>query len=83
MKKADIRRHTPYHSRHTYACCSLAAGANSSFIANQLGHEDAEMVYRVYSAWIKVFDGEQVELLNERLGFALTMPLKTKISINQ
>lgn len=84
VKKAGIRRRTPYQSRHTYACWSLAAGANPSFIASQLGHEDAEMVYRVYSAWIKEFDGEQVELLNERLGFAPSMPLKTKLSkINQ
>ncbi|WP_447439503.1 tyrosine-type recombinase/integrase [Enterobacter cloacae] len=69
VKKAGIRRRTPYHSRHTYACWSLAAGANPSFIASQLGHEDAEIVYRVYSAWIMEFDGEPVELLNERLGF--------------
>ncbi|WP_257805850.1 site-specific integrase [Enterobacter ludwigii] len=80
VKKAGIRRRTPYQSRHTYACWSLAAGANPSFIASQLGHEDAEMVYRVYSAWIKEFDGEQVELLNKRLGFAPSMPLKTKLS---
>ena len=37
-----------------------------------------------YSAWIKEFDGEQVELLSERLGLAHSMPLKTKLSnINQ
>lgn len=73
IKKSGIRRRTPYQSRHTYACWSLAAGANPSFIASQLGHEDAEMVYRVYSAWIKEFDGEQVDLLNERLGFVPNM----------
>ncbi len=27
------------------------------------------MVYRVYSSWIKELDGEQVEMLNEKLGF--------------
>lgn len=36
------------------------------------------MVYRVYSAWIKEFDGEQVEMLNRNLGFAPSMPLKDK-----
>ncbi|AVL18693.1 hypothetical protein B2J95_11830 [Enterobacter cloacae] len=66
-------------SRHSYAWWSLAAGANPSFIASQLGHEDAEMVW-MYSAWINEFDGEQVELLNERLGFASNMPLKTKLN---
>lgn len=80
VKKAGIRRRTPYQSRHTYACWALAAGANPSFIAAQLGHEDAEMVYRVYSAWIKEFDGEQVDLLNRNLGFAPTTPPAIKIT---
>lgn len=80
VEKSKIRRRAPYQSRHTYACWSLAAGANPSFIASQLGHEDAEMVYRVYSAWIKEFDGEQVELLNQRLGFAPNTPPERKIT---
>lgn len=80
VKKAGIHRRTPYQSRHTYACWALAAGANPSFIAAQLGHEDAEMVYRVYSTWIKEFDGEQVELLNRNLRFAPTIPLTMKIT---
>lgn len=79
MEKAGIRRRAPYQSRHTFACWSLAAGANPSFIASQLGHEDAEMVYRVYSAWIKEFDGDQVELLNQRLGFAPNTPPEGKV----
>lgn len=79
VAKSKIRRRAPYQSRHTYACWSLAAGANPSFIASQLGHEDAEMVYRVYSAWIKEFDGEQVELLNQRLGFAPNTPPRAEI----
>lgn len=82
VRNAKIRRRTPYQSRHTFACWALAAGANPSFIAAQLGHEDAEMVYRVYSAWIKEFDGEQVRLLNRNLGFASTVPLNMKITKN-
>lgn len=68
IKKSGIRRRTPYQSRHTFACWALSAGANPSFIASQLGHEDAEMVFRVYSSWIKEFDGEQVSMLNQKLG---------------
>lgn len=79
VKKAGIRRRTPYQSRYTYECWLLAAGANPSFIASRLGHEDAEMMYRVYSAWNKDFDGEQAELLKEHLSFAPNTPLKTKI----
>ena len=80
VEKAKIRRRAPYQSRHTYACWSLAAGANPSFIASQLGHENAEMVYRVYLAWIKEFDGEQVDMLNQRLGYAPNTPPETKIT---
>ncbi|MFK3711815.1 tyrosine-type recombinase/integrase [Leclercia adecarboxylata] len=80
VKKSGIRRRTPYQSRHTYACWALAAGANPSFIAAQLGHEDAEMVYRVYSAWIKEFDGEQVDMLNRNLGFAPIVSPSAKIT---
>lgn len=36
VKRADIRRRNPYHTRHTYACWMLTAGANPSFIANQV-----------------------------------------------
>lgn len=79
VKKAGIRRRTPYQSRHTYACWSLAAGANPSFIASQLGHEDAEMVFRVYSAWIKEYDVSQVEMLNRHLGFVPNTPPEGKI----
>ncbi|QJT80876.1 integrase [Kosakonia sp. MUSA4] len=75
---AVIRKRTPYQTRHTFACWALSAGANPAFIASQLGHEDPEMVYRVYSAWIKEFDGEQVELLNSRLNIAPIMPPKLK-----
>ena len=49
VKRAGIRRRNPYHTRHTFACWLLSAGANPSFIANQMGHENAKMVYEVYS----------------------------------
>lgn len=74
VEKSGIRRHTPYQTRHTFACWVLVAGANPSFIASQLGHEDAEMVYRVYSAWINDYDGEQIDLLNSKMGITPTMP---------
>ncbi|MDN8600163.1 hypothetical protein Q0A17_12175 [Citrobacter sp. S2-9] len=45
----------------------LSAGANPAFIASQMGHENAEMVYTVYSAWISALDGDQIEYLNQRI----------------
>ncbi|MDS0114229.1 site-specific integrase, partial [Enterobacter hormaechei subsp. steigerwaltii] len=44
MKRAGIRHRKAYQSRHTYACWSLSAGANPSFIASQMGHASAQMV---------------------------------------
>ncbi|MDI5754597.1 tyrosine-type recombinase/integrase, partial [Salmonella enterica subsp. enterica serovar Montevideo] len=42
----------PYHTRHTFACWLLTAGANPAFIAGQMGHETAQMVYEIYGMWI-------------------------------
>ena len=39
----------------------LMAGANPSFIASQMGHEDARMVYEVYSKWIGDINQYQVK----------------------
>ncbi|MGP1299558.1 tyrosine-type recombinase/integrase [Serratia sp. CY29653] len=67
VKRAGIRRRNPYHTRHTFACWLLSAGANPSFIASQMGHENAQMVYEVYAAWIEELNGDQVLMLNSKL----------------
>lgn len=67
MKRAGIRHRKAYQSRHTYACWSLAAGANPNFIANQMGHADAQMVFKVYGAWMPESNALQVEMLNRQL----------------
>lgn len=66
-----VRVRRPYQSRHTFACWLLTAGANPSFIASQLGHENAKMVYEIYSKWIGGMDRNQVELLNSTLPTAV------------
>ena len=45
----------------------LSAGADPSFIASQMGRENAKMVYEVYSTWIVDMNADQVGMLNERL----------------
>ncbi|SLM63545.1 MULTISPECIES: Arm DNA-binding domain-containing protein [Dickeya] len=67
VKLSGIRRRNPYHTRHTYACWLLSAGANPSFIANQMGHENAQMVFEIYGRWIEEMSGDQVNMLNQRL----------------
>lgn len=75
MKRAGIRRRKAYQSRHTYACWSLSAGANPSFIANQMGHASAQMVFNVYGAWMADSSAEQIKMLNQKLAdFAPLMP---------
>ncbi|MDY3570229.1 site-specific integrase [Enterobacter hormaechei] len=64
---ANIRERNPYQSRHTFACWTLMAGANPSFIASQMGHEDARMVYEVYSKWIGDMNQDQVSMLNSKM----------------
>lgn len=46
------------------------AGANPSFIASQMGHEDARMVYEVYSKWIGDMNQDQVKMLNNQMSTA-------------
>lgn len=67
LRRAGIRDRHPYQSRHTYACWSLSAGANPSFIATQMGHEDSRMVYEVYAKWIGDMDKDQVAIINRRI----------------
>ena len=67
FRSAGIRSRHPYQSRHTYACWSLSAGANPSFIATQMGHEDSRMVYEVYAKWIGDMDKDQVAIINRRI----------------
>nr|WP_279114770.1 site-specific integrase [Enterobacter soli] len=71
LKKAGVRARDPYQSRHTYACWSLSAGANPSFIASQMGHENAKMVYEVYGKWIGEMSKNQVDIINQNLPDAL------------
>ncbi|HDS9898464.1 TPA: DUF3596 domain-containing protein [Klebsiella aerogenes] len=75
IRRSGIRHRKAYQSRHTYACWSLAAGANPNFIAKQMGHADSQMVYRVYGSWMAENNQEQVTMLNQKLSdFAPPMP---------
>lgn len=53
MARAGITYRNPYQIRHTYASTLLTAGANPWYVAQQLGHEDVEMVFRTYGKFIR------------------------------
>ncbi len=51
--RAGIRYRNPYQVRHTYASTLLTAGENPWYVAQQLGHVDVEMVFRIYGKFIR------------------------------
>lgn len=75
IRRAGLRYRKAYQSRHTYACWSLTAGANPNFIASQMGHSNAQMVYQVYGKWMADSDSDQIAILNQKLSsFVPSMP---------
>lgn len=52
LKRAGVRYRIPYQTRHTYASMLLMAGERPLWVAQQMGHVDVEMIYRVYATWI-------------------------------
>lgn len=52
-KRAGVEYRNPYQVRHTYASSRLTDGANPWYLAEQLGHETVEMVYRHYGRFIR------------------------------
>lgn len=52
LRRLGIRRRRAYQTRHTYATTALAAGVNPSYIARQMGHKNAKMLFTVYAKWI-------------------------------
>lgn len=64
LRRSGIRHRRAYESRHTYACWALSAGANPNFIAAQMGHTSAQMVYNVYGKWMSDNNVDQLSILN-------------------
>ena len=52
LKRLGIRDRRAYQTRHTYATNALTAGVNPAYIARQMGHKSAKMLFTVYAKWI-------------------------------
>ncbi len=52
LRLLKLQRRTPYQSRHTAATLMLASGETPEFIANQLGHANTSMLFKVYSRYV-------------------------------
>lgn len=66
MIRAKVRMRRSYQTRHTYAAIALMAGANPAYIARQMGHKSAKMLFSVYAKWIDGADrGREASKLEE------------------
>lgn len=52
LRLAGVRYRRPYQTRHTYGSMMLTAGENPIWVAQQMGHSDTTMVFRIYGRWI-------------------------------
>jgi integrase len=55
-KAAGVTYRPPKHLRHTFASWALSAGENPMWVAQQMGHEDVQMIFEVYAQWIPAID---------------------------
>ena len=76
LKRIGLRYREPYQTRHTFATLALMAGANPSYIARQLGHTNANMLFRVYSKWI---DGADKSRERQKLNLGFGHDLATEL----
>ena len=52
LRHLGIPKRNPYQMRHTAATLWLEAGEAPEWIANQMGHANTEMLFRVYSRYV-------------------------------
>ncbi|WP_041828646.1 hypothetical protein [Paracidovorax avenae] len=52
LRACGIRRRRAYQTQHTYGTNALSEGANPAYIARQMGHKNAKMLFIVYAKWI-------------------------------
>jgi integrase len=52
LRHLGLAKRRPYQTRHTAATLWLASGENPQWIAQQLGHANTEMLFRVYARFV-------------------------------
>lgn len=52
LRALGLRHRDMYQTRHTFATLLLMGGINPAYIARQLGHTNAQMLFKVYTKWI-------------------------------
>jgi integrase len=52
LRSINLEKRNPYQMRHTAATLWLESGESPEWIANQMGHANTEMLFRVYSRYV-------------------------------
>jgi integrase len=52
LRLIGLPKRNPYQTRHSTATLWLASGESPEWIANQMGHSNTEMLFRVYSRYV-------------------------------
>ena len=81
LRRAGLRHRKAYQSRHSFACWALSAGANPNYVAAQMGHSDAQMVYRVYGAWMSENNTDQLSLINTKMNDLVLHTCFAKVAV--
>jgi len=66
LNLCGLKYRRPYQTRHTAATLWLAAGENPSWIAQQMGHSNTDMLFKVYARYVPNMtrqDGSAMESL--------------------
>ncbi|AZZ98792.1 site-specific integrase [Pseudoalteromonas sp. R3] len=58
IKRSKVRYRNPYQTRHTFATMMISRGENLWWIAEQMGHDGPEMLFRHYGSYIKEHDSK-------------------------
>ncbi len=70
LKKSGVRYRCPYQTRHTFASQMLSAGADPTWLANQMGHKDWGMIRQVYARWMPDSRPDMIKQIESRLSQA-------------
>lgn len=67
-KAAEVRYRYPYQLRHTYASWALSSGENPLWVAQQMGHADVTMIFRVYGRYMPELNPEAGQKMSSTKG---------------